>query len=149
MNVNMVFNLDAETITAFLATAVALFFMYFPGVRVPFAGLTPETKSLIMLGLLLVVTVTVMSLGCAGAITVPGLACDIGFWPLVFAGGKVFLLAVAANQGTHRIFPEPQDVKNAKNARYLEDYKVFQGTCDTSDFRGTVELSEDTAHQEG
>lgn len=108
-----------EALTVLAAGVVALIFAYFPGLRTKYAGLATEQKSIIMILLLLILTGVMTGLSCAGVLQVNGFQCTKdGF----IRAGWMFMLALAANQGTYKIFPETKDVLLAKQARYLESY---------------------------
>lgn len=118
-----VVNLDAEELTVIGAFLVAVFFAYFPGVRVKFAGLASKTKSLVMIGLLLGLTGAVTGLDCAGLLNLQDVSCDkAGLVKMAW----VFLEALAVNQGTHRIFPEAEDVAQAKRDRDIDRAMIME-----------------------
>lgn len=105
--------MNAEIITSVAGAALALAFLYIPGWRVRFAALQEEKKQLAMLGIMAVVCLAVAGLACFGLAPDFGLAvtCDrAGIVTLV----QSFIMAIAANQGVHRLAPKPPDVRAAK-----------------------------------
>jgi hypothetical protein len=101
---------------ALIAFLFALGAAYIPWVRVKFAGLSSEAKSAIMAVLLIISTVVIVSLHCSHVIQVGGITCtETGFTNI----GLQILWALSVNQGTYKIFPETQDVKDAKAARAI------------------------------
>lgn len=105
-----------DATVALLAFIVSLFFKYIPWMRTKFAALTSEAKSAIMAVLLIISTVVVVSLHCTQVIQVGGVTCtQTG---LVNIGMQI-LWALSVNQGTYNIFPDTQDVKDAKAARAI------------------------------
>jgi hypothetical protein len=105
--------LSADSIVSTTAAVIALVFAYFPVLRVKFAGLSSEAKSGTMIGLMLLVSVAVWGMGCAGWFQ-SGIDCSqAGLMEL----GKLFLLALVTNQGVNRVSPELADVSEAKKKR--------------------------------
>lgn len=94
--------MSADQLTAIAAAVLSLAFSYVPGLASKYTPLGEETKRLIMLGLLVLVTMGVFGLACSrfGAYLGIALACDepglVGLsWTLV--------LAIMANQSTYLI----------------------------------------------
>ena len=107
------FNLSAEFIAAVTGVLTSVLFSYFPGLRTKFAALSTEAKSGIMLGLMALVTASLTVLDWFDVVDA-GLAFDkAGIVHIVWT----FLLAVIANQATHRISPAKIDVIEAKADR--------------------------------
>lgn len=78
---------------------LSLIMSYVPGLKDWYDGLTAQSKQLVMLGLLLLVSVGVFLLSC-GALVQYGVTCDVaGAWGLI----QVFIAAMIANQGTYSI----------------------------------------------
>jgi hypothetical protein len=104
------FEFTAELIGVVTGAVVSLFFNYFPGVRVKFAGLTQAQKSLVMIGLMLLTVVAVALLDFFDVINA-GLTFDkTGITRIVWT----FVAALVANQTTYLASPQTQDVREAK-----------------------------------
>lgn len=92
-------NPTATTLVVIASLLLSLIFEYLPGASTAFGKLVPEQKKLVMAGLLLLTTVSVFTLSCYSPWTF--VSCDQpGAWALV----EAFALAIAANQGGHRLF---------------------------------------------
>ena len=102
-----------EIIVGAAGAAIALIFGYFPVLRTKYAGLATETKSLTMIGLMVLTGFAVWGLGCIGWYD-SGIACTTNQIPEVI---KLVVLAIIANQSVNRIFPETKDVKQARALR--------------------------------
>jgi hypothetical protein len=112
--------LTAEFLAAVAGVVLSLAFSYIPGVRTAFAGLMPEVKRLVMLGLLAVVTIILTLLTCNGIVDT-GVACDQnGIIRIVWT----FILAMIANQTTYQISPQPPDVQAAAYAAKTDEHNV-------------------------
>lgn len=107
--------LTAEFLVTATGAVIALVFGYFPALRVKFAKRTPEAKSGIMIGLMVITGFAVWGAGCIGWLN-SGIACTSASIPDLI---KLILMAIIANQATNRLAPETQDVKAAKIARYI------------------------------
>lgn len=106
-------NITSEMLVAVAGVVLSLLFSYIPGLRTWYAGLVSETKRLIMLGLLLVVTAAIFALGCYNLISID-IACNQdGLLKLV----GLFVAGIVANQGTYLITPQTNDVVIAKQLR--------------------------------
>jgi hypothetical protein len=109
--------LNVAGITAILVFIVTLLFQYFPGLRVKWAGVKSEVKSLVVLGIYIVVGAVVGFGGCVDVIAqiIPQLMCANAptFIQYVFA---VFV-AVGAGQGIFELLPELKDVQAARSER--------------------------------
>lgn len=98
----MNFNLSPETLSMIAGVVLTLLFSYVPGIAGWYQTFTAEKKSLVMLGLLVIVSIGAFSLSCAGWIA--GLACTtVDLQRLV----GCLLLAVIANQSVYKISPQP------------------------------------------
>jgi len=96
--------MTSEQISLTAGVLLSLAFSYVPGLADGFGRLSPETKRLVMLGLLALVSAGAFGIACAGWGAEWGLTltCDqAGAWGLL----KAFLLAVIANQATYQISP--------------------------------------------
>lgn len=96
---------------------LSLLFSYIPGLNVWFASLKSEIKSLIMLGLIVIVAGAAYGLACAGVLenlTGIGLTCD---QPGLLGLIRAVFLAIIANQSTFLISPQTKAVQEAKAAR--------------------------------
>jgi hypothetical protein len=112
----MQFQLSPETLIALCGAIISVIFSRFPWVRTKFAELSNDLKSLIMLGIMAIVTLGVVLLHCNGILNA-GITCDqIGFWNVVW----LYFVAVASNQTAYLITPQASDVKRAKLARVYQ-----------------------------
>lgn len=109
--------MTSEQLLTIAGAVLALAFMYIPGLREKYAGLSDEVKRLIMAGILLVVSGAVYGLSCYGLLgsimtqSAQAVTCDQnGLIELAWA----FVLAIMANQGTYLLAPRPASVKAAK-----------------------------------
>jgi hypothetical protein len=101
--------MTAQELSLVAGILLSLFFTYIPKANTWFAGLGKEVKQLFMLGLLALAALGSFGLACAGVIAL--VTCDkAGAIELATA----FILAVVANQSTHRISPEPKAVREVK-----------------------------------
>ena len=109
--------LTVAFVTILIVTVFTLLFQYFPGLRVTWAGLQTEVKSLIVLGLYLAVGAIVAFGGCVPAllVVIPALLC-VGVSPFI-TYVVATLIAVGAGQGVFSVLPELKDVAAAKAAR--------------------------------
>jgi hypothetical protein len=111
--------MTSEQLTMFASVVLSLVFSYVPGANTWFAEKTTNTKRLIMLGLLAVITGVVFGMSCWSitASWVPNLTCTTeGLKGLLVAFG----MAVIANQAAYSISPETKAVTEAKAARPSE-----------------------------
>lgn len=101
--------MTAETLGLLAGAVLSLAFSYAPGLNTRFAALPPETKRLIMAGLLLVVSGYAFLEACTGiALLGVVVTCDqVGAVGLV----RVYILALVANQGTYAATPLPALVR--------------------------------------
>lgn len=102
--------LDPQFISGVVGIFLALAFAYFPKLNTWYAGLQTETKSLIMIGLLVATTVVITALTIYGVVPSPG---PVTWFSVV----KVFLAVLITNQPTYVIIPETKSVKAIKEAR--------------------------------
>ena len=103
MNVNF----TPEIIAGIVGILLTLVFAYFPKLRVLYGGLQSETKSLIMLGLLVITALVITMLAQYGVLT----TSEPITW-LLFV--KVLFAALLANQPAYTLLPQAADVKEAK-----------------------------------
>ena len=104
---------SSELIVSIAGVVLSLLFSYIPGLRTWFAALVAETKQLIMLGLLVLVTGAIYALGCYGILDT-GIACGKeGVVSLVF----MLIAGVVSNQAAYLISPQTNDVVIAKQLR--------------------------------
>ena len=111
--------MTSEQLTMFASVVLSLIFSYVPGANSWFGGKTTNTKRLIMLGLLAVITGAVFGMACwsVTASWVPDLTCTTeGLKGLLVSFG----MAVIANQAAFSISPEVRAVTEAKAARSSE-----------------------------
>lgn len=106
-------DLTPELIALVIGALLSLLATYVPGFNSWFAGLAEDVKKSIM-GLAMVVTgIVIYVLACTPSLGFPYVACPTGgVWSL-FA---IIVGALAGNQVTDRVSPEPQRVKAAKIA---------------------------------
>ena len=105
--------ISSELIVSIAGIVLSLLFSYIPGLRTWYAALVVETKQLIMLGLLVVVSGSIFALGCYGILST-GIACDkYGIIALV----QMLIVGVVSNQAAYLISPQPNDVTIAKQLR--------------------------------
>ena len=107
-----------ELIVSIAAGVIALLFGYFPILRTKFAALSSEVKSLVMIGLMVLVGFGAWGAGCLGWMET-GVACESAAIPTLI---KYILLAIVTSQGINRLAPEMADVKAAKVTRDLAGY---------------------------
>ena len=113
--------LNSDLIVGGAGAVIALVFGYFPSLRVKFAGLTPEMKSVVMILTLIITAFAVWGAGCFGWLD-SGVACTKDSLPGLV---KLIVIAIIANQSVNRIAPETDDVKNAKVNRIDQSGAVF------------------------
>ena len=92
---------------------LSLLFSYIPGLRTWYAALIDETKKLLMLGMIVLVSGAIFGLGCYGILST-GIACDkYGIISLVW----MIVLGLTSNQAAYMITPQTNDVVIAKQLR--------------------------------
>jgi len=102
--------MSAETLAMVAGIILTLTFSYVPGLNTQYATLSPETKRLIMLGLLILVSAGAIGIACAGLGEVLGvtLTCDeVGLIQLA----KALVAAIIANQGVYAISPRIKSMR--------------------------------------
>lgn len=93
--------MSAEQLVALVAAILALLFAYIPGFATWFNPLQAETKRLIMLGLLVVVSAIIFALSCTGIASY--VQCtQAGVWEYL----KILGVAVIMNQSLFAISPK-------------------------------------------
>ena len=98
-----------EILAGIAGAILSLAFSYIPKLNVWFATLSDETKKLIMAGVLALVAVGVYVGQCAWGLCDYGFTCDkAGVFQLI----GIYITAIVANQGVHRISPKTKDVKS-------------------------------------
>lgn len=109
--------MTSEQLLTVAGAVLSLLFLYIPGLREKYAGLSDEVKRLIMAGILLVVSASVYGLSCAGLLgslmtqAAQAVTCDQnGLIELVWA----FVLSIIANQSVYQLAPRPKSVREAK-----------------------------------
>lgn len=102
--------MTATELSAIAGVVLSLIFSYVPGLSTWFAGKSSEVKSLVMLAVLVATAAGIYGVGCLGWFDT-GIACT-GAGALEL--GKILLVAVIANQSTHRLMPETLAVREAK-----------------------------------
>jgi hypothetical protein len=96
-----------------VGAVVAIFFAYFPKVRVWFAGLEQETRSLITLGVLLLAEVVISLLSFYQVITtVPPFS-----WEEAVA---IAAALIVSNSPVQQLLPVTKDVKEVLQAKMLK-----------------------------
>jgi hypothetical protein len=104
---------SSEMLVGIAGVVLSLLFSYIPGLRTWYAALITETKQLIMLGLLVLVTTAIFVLGCYGILST-GIACDkSGAIALV----QMLIVGIVSNQAAYLISPQANDVVIAKQLR--------------------------------
>ena len=89
--------ISPEMIAGIAGAVLSLVFSFVAGLNTKYAALPSETKSAIMAGVLLVVSIALFSLQC-GQILVTNITCDKnGVIQLVW----MFVVSVMGNQGTY------------------------------------------------
>jgi len=105
-----------EVIAGFVGFALMLIFAYFPVLRQKFAVLATETKSYIMLGLLVLAEVVICLLSYYGIITTePAFSLTTAM--------KIFFALLVANQPTYKLLPQATDVKELVMVRDAKKIK--------------------------
>lgn len=104
------FQITPEILAGIAGVLLSLAFSYVPGVSVAFASLKPESKRLIMAGMLAIISVILYLLNCKSILWI-GLTCDqTGIIQLV----TIFISSIVANQGAFSLTPQTQAVKAAR-----------------------------------
>jgi hypothetical protein len=104
-NLNMeVITMSAESISLIAGTSLSLIFSYIPGAKDWFMQFNPQIKRLILLGLIILSSLSVFGIACLGWGLDWGisLSCDrSGFLGLL----EQVIIAIIANQGVYAITP--------------------------------------------
>ena len=106
--------MTSETLVIISAAVLSLLFSYIPGLNVKFAEQSEQAKKLIMAGMLLIVTASVIGLACAGVLQDlfgVSISCTR---ESVITLIRYFIFAIVANQGTYKLSPQVQAVKDVK-----------------------------------
>jgi len=105
----LAFEVTPASLGAIAGVVISLLFSYIPKLNVLYAELAPEVKQLIMLGVLLVTSLTLYGLNCGGILST-GITCDKnGIVQLI----TIFISTLIANQSTFSIAPRSAVVKVA------------------------------------
>lgn len=94
-----------ELLSTLAGGLLSVLFSYFPVLSTRYDLLDQNQKRYVMVGALLVVSLGVYGLNCAGFAAqygLPPLSCDTtGFWGVV----QIFVYSLIANQAAHRLTP--------------------------------------------
>lgn len=102
--------INTDFLSAAAGVLLSLGFSYIPKLSTWYAALDSTKKSLIMLGLLVVLSIGLYGLGCAKLVGL-NIACTTdGAWQLV----EIFIAAAIANQSTYTLSPQTTAVKEVK-----------------------------------
>lgn len=101
----------AAYIAALVGVVLALFFAYFPKVRVWYASLTVENRSLLSLGLMVVVAGSIFGLSYT-TVFPPPLT-----WTQLLS---VVVALILTNQPVAQLLPAPADVTAARKVQLLK-----------------------------
>jgi hypothetical protein len=106
-------DLTPALLATVLAGLLSILTTIIPGFNTWFAGLTNEVKQSIMAVATAVIAIAIYILACTPSLGFPYVACPTGgIWALL----STIVLAWMGNQGTDRILPKPQSVKDAADA---------------------------------
>jgi hypothetical protein len=97
--------MSAETLSLITGTLLSLFFSYVPGIHNWYTNFEPIIKRLIMLGLLLLVSVSIYGFSCLGWAADWGISITCsktGLQTLI----KQTVLAIIANQSIYSLSPK-------------------------------------------
>jgi hypothetical protein len=114
--------MSPEVIMSTAGAVLSLLFSYFPVLRTKYAALSPEAKSGIMIGLLLVIAAGLFGLGCAGLVNT-GVGCDQNGAMRALTS---LVLALATNQGTWSVTKNlraPDVKRNQQRAQRMEELR--------------------------
>lgn len=103
--------LTPELLAGIAGVALSLALSYIPGLNSRYAGLSEDVKKFIMLLLLAAVSLGVFGVSCAPLLGLVFVECSSGGVVQVLT---VFIAALIANQGVHRVSPEVAAVRAAK-----------------------------------
>jgi hypothetical protein len=110
--------MTSDQLSVIAGAVLSLGFSYIPGLNTWFAGLSPEKKRLIMLGILALIALSIFGLACTPLAANFGITvtCDVtGASALI----QAFLLAVIGNQSAYLITPQSAGVRAVKTSRGL------------------------------
>lgn len=102
--------MSADTLSLITGTLLSLFFSYVPGIHNWYTNFEPTIKRLIMLGLLLLVSVSIYGFSCLGWAAEWGISitCNkTGLQTLI----KQTVLAIIANQSIYSLSPKGRNSK--------------------------------------
>lgn len=105
--------ITSAAIAGIAGAFLSLIFSYVPGLNTKFAALPKETQQLAMAGLMLLVTIVIVALGCYKVVQI-NLTCDQSGWVQAI---WVFLSAIMANQATFRLSPQRASVRAVRAVR--------------------------------
>jgi membrane-associated HD superfamily phosphohydrolase len=108
---------SAQAVSAIVGFVISLLFSYFPRLNTAYAGLSTEAKSLIMIGLMVLVTGAIVLLDYFDVINA-GLTFDKGGIMQIV---MTFIAALMANQATYVASPQTRAVKEARLGK-LENF---------------------------
>lgn len=94
--------MTVETVVGFISAAMAVIFMYLPGLKDKYLALATNYQRLVMLGILVLVVGGSYGLSCFGWFDY--FTCDNEG---LIKAGKLLLAAIMANQSTYMILPKP------------------------------------------
>jgi hypothetical protein len=92
--------MDSKILSAVAGIVLSLAFFYIPGLNEWYNKQTSQAKSLIMLGVMLVVAAASFGLACWGIFDIP-ITCDKAGAVGLF---QAFVYALVANQATYTVF---------------------------------------------
>lgn len=106
--------MTSETLILISSAVLSLLFSYVPTLNTKFAALSDQAKKLIMVASLAVVTAGIFGLACAGLLQdLFGMTITCEKQSAVQLI-RSFIFAIVANQGTFKLSPQTQAVKDAK-----------------------------------
>jgi hypothetical protein len=106
-------NLTPAVIAAVVGALISFGFTYIPGLNTCWAALKKEKQQLAMVGMMLLVTIVIMALGCYNVI-ITNLTCDQNG---VLTAILIFFGAATGNQVAFRLSPQPAGVQTARLSR--------------------------------
>lgn len=109
-------NITADFISSVAGILLSLVFSYIPGLNTAFAKLDTGKQRLIMLASLVVVSLALVGISCAGFAKDLGIAltCDRSGFVLV---AQAFVFSLIANQAAYSITPQAPKVKEIKSKK--------------------------------
>ena len=109
----MLIEFTPELVAIVAGAILSWLFGWFPGLRTWYAAIKTEIKSVIMLLLLAVISVSIYFLVQFGILVTPE---PIPWWRIL----TVFYFASTMNQTVYKLTPQAADVKNKKELRMSE-----------------------------